>query len=150
VGGVAANQDFSVGDPGSLAPRGSEMADAVRDAQDGHLGAVGEGDAGRLRRQPRRHPAPLALDELHALGDRHAGREDELDALGGLVDAQAHAPGAGGNANLQRNVHSETVRRFAAFGNKRHARRAPCEFHGVRGMFRSLAQLPVLTYVHLL
>ena len=71
------------------------MTDAVRLAEQWHLGAVGEGPPRRQALQAGGDPAGLGLGEADGGGARHAQGRGQHDAPAGRVDAQRGAAGAG-------------------------------------------------------
>ena len=71
------------------------MADDVRLAEQGHLGAVGERPPRRQALQAGGDPAGLGLGEAHGGAAGHAQGRGQHDPAAGRVDAQRGAAGAG-------------------------------------------------------
>ena len=92
--GPAGDMDLARLAPHRAAPVGA-MADDVRLAEQGHLGAVGERPPLRQPLQAGGDPAGLGLGEAHGGAAGHAQGGGQHDPAAGRVDAQRGPAGAG-------------------------------------------------------
>ena len=78
------------------------VANWVLDAEKGHARPVGEGHARRQGGEASGNPGDALARHLKAVFHRHARRQGDDGAVGGAVDAQHQAAGAGVAAHPER------------------------------------------------
>ena len=108
--------DLAVGDgDGPRAGQAfAEVADAMRRSEHRHDSAVDKGDMFRHLGEMRRQPIAPRIEKTQASGERRALGQNQLDRIGGGIDAHGDTPCARALAHQQRHL---------ALGKREHGRR---------------------------